>query len=113
MFEQLLNETISQIDVIDNQQIFFTLSNGNRYVMMHHQDCCEDVYLDEVHGDFDDLLDNPILLAEKITDYNETEWGDSLWTFYKLATVKGHVTLKWYGSSNGYYSIGVSFKIAD
>lgn len=33
------------------------------------------------------------------------------WTFYRFATVKGTVTVGWYGSSNGCYSERVSFVV--
>jgi hypothetical protein len=55
---------------------------------------------------------DPILIAEaRISDKDRQSESDKVWqwTFYELATIKGAVTIRWYGSSNGYYSVSVSF----
>ena len=128
----LLNEIITNIDKIDNDELIFTLQSGVQYRMYHSQDCCESVGIEDIDGDLQDLIGSPITQAEESSSNEHTlerqadeekqkaeaeakgeYWysGDEsfTWTFYKLATVKGYVTIRWYGSSNGYYSESVDF----
>jgi hypothetical protein len=120
---ELLGKTLVRIDGLSkgSERVEFIPAEGPRYVMHHQQDCCEMVDLEDVCGDVADLLGSPILLAEEVVSdadppgfemsEDDKAWRESFtWTFYKLATINGFVTIRWYGESNGYYSEGVDFQ---
>jgi len=117
-FEDLIGKRFTAIVVNnDNDEIHFTLEGGKQLKMYHYQDCCESVVIEDVCGDLADIIDSPILQAEEATsdqrpeDLAKPEYEDDsqTWTFYKFATIKGSVTIRWWGSSNGYYSESVDF----
>jgi len=110
-FEVLVGKIITEIIDIPDGLIFKT-SDGKEYEMYHNQNCCESVYLEDVCGDLDDLIGSEIVTARVTTNGALPPIDDNesyTWTFYDLATRKGAVTLRWYGTSNGYYSEEVNF----
>jgi hypothetical protein len=121
-FSELLGKTITRINNTTDSIEFFCKNENSIfanvpivYSMYHSQDCCESVTVDDINGDLNDLIGTPILQAEKRTSQENPEdivkdYQDSFtWTFYHLATIKGYVTIRWYGESNGYYSESVTF----
>ena len=103
--KSFLNKTFVEIiKEEDYSRITFVDENKIKYIMYHEQDCCESVYIEDIEGDLNDLIGTPILKAEEV----ENEEYHYTWTFYKLATIKGYVTIRWLGESNGesngYYS---------
>lgn len=111
-FTDLVGQTITNVDVTGHD-ITFTLANGDQYMLFHRQDCCEDVHIEDICGDWADIVGHEIRTAREVvggdgrrlSEYDE----DFQWTFYDIATFYGSVTIRFYGGSNGYYSIDVSW----
>lgn len=132
--KELIGKTVIKIEGNKNsEEMFFYLEDGSVYKMYHSQDCCESVHIEDIIGDLDDLIGSPILKSteecsdkkldltdeEKVIQVtnkldlkeedNSYEPESFTWTFYRIATIKGTVTIRWYGTSNGYYSESASF----
>ena len=115
----LLGQTIARVSraskddrtslspALEDDWISFSLDDDFDLVLQHHQDCCEHVYLDDVAGNLDDLVGSKIWQAEEVSNEAYADTDEEQWTFYLLRTIKGSVTLRWNGTSNGYYSMGV------
>ena len=103
----------------DSAELHFYCKNGSVVVFYHEQDCCESVWLEDSDGlvsGFDIFTDCDWCEVEEITENRGKleEWDESFtWTFYKFRTNKGYDTVRWYGTSNGYYSESVDFKILE
>ena len=112
-YDKMLNLTIQNIVKTDDELRFQSVC-GREFMFYHIQHCCENVYISDVVGDLDDLVGSPLLQIEEVSSDDVSplsNYHDSFtWTFYKFATIKGSVTVKWYGTSNGYYSERVDFR---
>lgn len=117
--------TLTRFEISENkEEINIESSDGRKFKFYHPQDCCESVAIEEVHGDTSALIGTPILLATESTNARNSD-GDGegsdggkphdyseswTWTFYRFMTIKGSVTIRWLGESNGYYSESVTFE---
>jgi hypothetical protein len=110
----MIGVTFTDVEHDDFELMFYCAEGVFRFT--HHQDCCEHVAIQDITGDIKDLIGEPLLLAEESTGETpadivyEEDYGSHTWTFYKFATRKGYVDVRWLGESNGFYSESVDLE---
>ena len=111
--EDMVGKVFTSVKNVGDTELVFE-NDQERYVFFHQQDCCETVRIEDIVGELSDLEGVELLKAEethnlfdmiKSIDQEFAESGT--WTFYKFATRKGYVDVRWLGESNGYYSESV------
>lgn len=111
-YRNMLGRTFCRVENDENERLLFVAADGSWCCFFHSQDCCESVTIDDICGDLEDLVGSPLLVAEEVSGtapVMEDSPESCTWTFYKFATAKGSVTVRWYGYSNGYYSERVDY----
>lgn len=96
-----------------SKEAIFNCDDGSAFRMYHRQDCCESVLVEDVIGDVKDLFDTVVLDAREevsVGDFDRDHCKSATWTFYIIQTDKGAVSIRWLGTSNGYYNESVDFE---
>lgn len=110
--EKIINSTILSVEglAVGSTEVIIVTSNGT-YKMYHQQDCRETVSIDDILGE---LKPGSVVLnfiektnVDKPKKYSHQD--SFTWTFYTIVTNKGYCDIKWYGTSDGYYSERVDF----
>ena len=119
--DHLMGKTIAGIQGLkkDSDYVRISFTDGSYLSMYHEQDCCESVTLEDFDNDVQSLIGGDIIRIEEcISNANDEEfdpldnYDDSYtWTFYTIVTSKGTMKLRWYGTSNGYYSEDVTLSV--
>lgn len=114
VFEDLKGKILTRVTgSVGDDRMSFVCDDDTVFELYHNQDCCESVQIEDICGDLSDLV-GEVLTAEEVSNYDNGKPSDHAesytWTFYRIGTARGLVTLRWLGESNGYYSEGVSFR---
>ena len=102
--KQIEDMTITAVVYDEEEESLLIHLNTHVLEMIHHQDCCETVYLADVVGSFEDLIGYPLLEVSESVVSTPTECESATASYYNFKTVKASVQLRWIGESNGYYS---------
>lgn len=117
-FSTLKGKTLTGIYFHPEYQdrILITVDEDISYFLYHYQDCCESVYIESISGitgKYGEEILEAVESCRKDPHANACRKDpcaneSGTFSFYYLKTNTQDICLRWYGTSNGYYSEKVS-----
>tara|TARA_R110000851_G_scaffold73880_1_gene162942 strand:- start:392 stop:778 length:387 start_codon:yes stop_codon:yes gene_type:complete len=108
----IIGRTVFNVDQTEDE-IYMIFSDGSLGRFYHDARDAAEVNIDDVNGDWADLIGHPLLVADERISESDTRHGSETWTFYTFRGIGGSVDVKWHGESDGYYSESVEFKLTE
>lgn len=105
--KEVVGKTFDRIEVNDFSDKLELFHDHEKVSFFHSSICCESVYIENIIGDLNDLINSPILELEVSEKKGES---GAIWTFHKFITQKGTVVIEWYGGKN-YYPTTISYVV--
>ena len=107
-FDSLIGDTFRHVSK-DSTSIFFYSTSGMSFMLGGHSSDCS---IEDLCGELGWLEASPILQADESHDTRTDSDGydREAWHYYKIATIKGYVTVRFYGC-DGYYAASACLEI--
>lgn len=100
----LVGATLHKVET-HGSTVVLTTDRGT-FTFAHRQDCCESVILEEAPETYDGTGEVILRAEVRVVDL-PYQHGIRRATFYYIATEFDEVNMRWMGTSNGYYGVGV------
>jgi len=111
VLSEMIGKTFASVNTAHDTIIF--AFDDKCFILGHEQDCCETVEITDICGDLRDLAGSPMLIAEETGGIIEQKDDAPIdWTFYRFATARGTVTVRFEGASE-FYSTYVSLRLVN
>lgn len=118
MLEKIIGATILDVGMGATPSLLFITTNKGLLHFYHNQDCCESVWLEDGFEDLKRMIGEKVFSAKEVTNHNIGEMlpcsdVSFTWTYYNISTLYHDCTLRFYGTSNGWYSESVDVEWLD
>jgi len=112
--KELKGKLLTSVAKVCDRHIIFSCSDGTEYSMSDPEDWGSSVKIEDITDDWMNILTGEIVMDAYESNSQDLGPANGLdssytWTFYRIITQRGAVVIRWYGTSNGYYSEKAQF----